>query len=134
MSDTTSPASRHHAPFLSVVVPSYNERRNLDRGVLDDVVAYLQKQSYTWEVILSDDGSTDGTLEALHAFAKQHEHVQVLENAHGGKGPTVQSGMLAARGTWRLFTDFDQSVQLHTVGQIRREILKPHQLADDLLN
>ncbi|HYD35317.1 MAG TPA: dolichyl-phosphate beta-glucosyltransferase [Vitreimonas sp.] len=105
-------------PFLSVVIPSYNERKNLERGVLDEVVNYLKKQSYTWEVILSDDGSSDNTLEHLQAFAKKHAQVRVLDNLHAGKGPTVQSGMLAAQGQWRLFTDFDQSTPLSEVEKL----------------
>jgi dolichyl-phosphate beta-glucosyltransferase len=105
-------------PTLSVIIPSYNEQKNLARGVLDEVVAYLEQQSYTWEVILSDDGSTDGTAAALEEFAKKHSHVRVLKNIHAGKGPTVQSGMLAATGQWRLFTDFDQSTPLSEVEKL----------------
>lgn len=105
-------------PHLSVVIPSYNEQKNLSRGVLDQVVEYLEKQSYDWEVILSDDGSTDGTTEALVAFAAKHKKVNVLKNIHAGKGPTVQSGMLAAQGQWRLFTDFDQSTPLAEIEKL----------------
>jgi dolichyl-phosphate beta-glucosyltransferase len=102
-------------PFLSVIIPSYNERSNMDRGVLDEVIAYLKKQSYVWEVVLTDDGSSDGTIEELKAFAKNHDHVRVIENPHKGKGPTVSSGMLAAKGQYRLYTDFDQSTPLSEV-------------------
>lgn len=105
-------------PFLSVVIPSYNEARNIKRGVLDEVLAYLQAQSFTWEVLLSDDGSSDGTVAELEAFAAQHENVRVLTNQHAGKAPTVKSGMLAARGEWRLFTDFDQSTPLKEVEKL----------------
>jgi dolichyl-phosphate beta-glucosyltransferase len=99
-------------PLLSVVIPSYNEMKNFRRGVLNDVAAYLKKQSYSWEVILTDDGSTDGTAAELDAFAAKHPGFTVLHNPHAGKGPTVQSGMLTAQGEWRLFTDFDQSTPL----------------------
>lgn len=106
------------SPFLSVVIPSYNERKNIKRDVLQEVYDYLQQQSYTWEIILSDDGSTDGTLDYLHEFAHRHTHVSVLENIHAGKGPTVTAGMLAAQGHWRLFTDFDQSTPLSEVKKL----------------
>ena|SRR5258708_402006 len=104
--------------FLSVVIPSYNEQKNFRRGVLDQVLEYLQKQTYAWEVLLSDDGSTDGTIEKLEEFAKKSPHVRVLKNTHAGKGPTVQSGMLFAKGQWRLFTDFDQSTPLSEVEKL----------------
>lgn len=102
-------------PYLSVVIPSYNEISNLERGVLDSVYEYLQSQNYTWEVILSDDGSTDGTLTALESFAKRDKRIRVLQNPHAGKAPTVTAGMLAAKGEWRLFTDFDQSTPLSEI-------------------
>lgn len=102
-------------PYLSVVIPSYNEQKNLGRGVLDQVLTYLKAQKYTWEVLLSDDGSTDGTTAELHKFAKKDGRIKVVENIHAGKGPTVQSGMLKAEGEWVLFTDFDQSTPLFEV-------------------
>lgn len=105
-------------PFLSVVIPSYNEMKNLDRGVLDQVLSYLKNQKYTWEILLSDDGSADGTTAKLHEFAKKDKRVQVVENIHAGKGPTVQSGMLKATGEWVLFTDFDQSTPLSEIEKL----------------
>jgi dolichyl-phosphate beta-glucosyltransferase len=105
-------------PFLSVVIPSYNEMKNLKRGVLDDVADYLNRQKYSWEVILSDDGSSDETVPQLEAFAKKHPGFRVLKNKHAGKSPTVKAGLLSAQGTWRLFTDFDQSTPLAEVEQL----------------
>ena len=99
-------------PYLSVVIPSYNEVKNIHRGVLDEVLEYLKKQEYEWELIMSDDGSTDGTGAELDLFAKQDSRIKILHNVHAGKAPTVKSGMLAAKGEWRLFTDFDQSTPL----------------------
>lgn len=105
-------------PFLSVVIPSYNEQTNLQREVLEEVSNYLKTRTYSWEVILSDDGSTDGTREKLSEFAKAHPGFTLLANAHAGKGPTVKKGMLAAQGQWRLFTDFDQSTPIAEVEKL----------------
>lgn len=107
-------------PYLSVILPSYNESKNIARGVLDEVYQFLLTYERSWELILSDDGSTDGTPEQLQVFAKQDRRIRVLANPHRGKGPTVSAGMLAATGTWRLFTDFDQSTPLREV----RKLLK----------
>jgi len=104
--------------YLSVIIPSYNEQKNLQRQVLSIVLSYLQKQSYEWELVLTDDGSTDGTVEALWAFAKQDNRVRVLANHHAGKAPTVTAGMLSARGKWRLFTDFDQSTPIDEIEKL----------------
>lgn len=102
-------------PYLSVVVPSYNEKNNLNRGALDELFAYLEEQKFTWEVILSDDGSTDGTIESLSKYANDHKNTLLLRNIHAGKAPTVKAGMLEATGEWQLFTDFDQSTPIAEV-------------------
>ena len=103
---------------LSVIIPSYNEQKNLQRQVLPPVLDYLRSQSYQWEILLSDDGSTDGTVEALRDFSAQDKRIRVLANAHAGKAPTVTAGMLAATGEWRLFTDFDQSTPITEIEKL----------------
>ncbi|HKY74037.1 MAG TPA: glycosyltransferase [Patescibacteria group bacterium] len=103
---------------VSVVVPSYNEMANIRRGVLDDMLEYLKKQSYSWELVLTDDGSTDDTLESLVAFTKKHDHVVLIENPHRGKGPTVFEGMTKAVGSVRVFTDFDQATPLSEIDKL----------------
>lgn len=105
-------------PYLSVVIPSYNEKKNISRGVLEEVFEYLKVQKYEWELILSDDGSIDGTVDILDKFAKKDRRIKVLHNKHMGKAPTVKAGMLSAVGEWRLFTDFDQSTPLKEVEKL----------------
>ncbi|MBT4124140.1 MAG: glycosyltransferase family 2 protein [Candidatus Pacebacteria bacterium] len=107
-----------NTPFLSVIVPSYNEMKNLKRGVIEEMLEFLNKQKYSWEIILTDDGSTDGTIDVLKNIAKKNPNVNVLANVHAGKGPTVKAGMLSATGKWRLFTDFDQSTPLEEVEKL----------------
>jgi len=104
--------------YLSVILPSYNEKRNIKRGVLDQVWDFLKNYQESWELILSDDGSTDGSLELLAEFAKRDSRIKLLKNHHRGKGPTVSAGMLAAKGEWRLFADFDQSTPLKEVEEL----------------
>jgi dolichyl-phosphate beta-glucosyltransferase len=114
--------SKTNTPFLSVVIPSYNEQRNIERGILSDVVKYLEKQPYSWEIVFTDDGSQDSTIDELNRFIEQHKkasgEIRLLNNIHAGKGPTVQAGMLAANGQWRLFTDFDQSTPIAEVEKL----------------
>lgn len=106
------------AVYLSVIIPAYNEATNLSKGVLDELFSYLQKQEYTWEVVISDDGSTDGSLKHLETLAQQYPQMRVLKNTHAGKAAAVTSGMLAATGEWRLFTDFDQSTPISEVSKL----------------
>lgn len=113
--------------YLSIIIPSYNEMSNIKRGVLDEVYDFLKKQNYTWEMVLTDDGSTDGTVDALRKFADKRDEVRLIENHHAGKGPTVSSGMLASFGEYRLFTDFDQSTPIHEVNRAL-ELIKDHDI------
>jgi dolichyl-phosphate beta-glucosyltransferase len=98
--------------MLSVVIPAYNEARNFSEGHLENAYNYLTQQSYPFEMILVDDGSTDDTLSRLHEFADERTEVRVIANTHQGKARTVQTGMLSAQGSHRLFTDFDQSTPI----------------------
>lgn len=104
--------------YLSVIMPSFNETRNIEAGALEKVYEYLKSGKYQFELILSDDGSTDGTTAKLHEFAREHAGVKVLANAHQGKGPTVIAGLMAAKGEYRLFTDFDQATPIAEIARL----------------
>lgn len=104
--------------FLSVIVPAYNEMNNISKGVLGRIAKYLEAQTYSWEVIFADDGSTDGSVNLLEQFCSEHPQCRVLHLEHAGKGPTVAAGMLVAKGQWRLFTDFDQSTPLSEIEKL----------------
>lgn len=104
-------------PFLSIVIPAYNEVENFESGILNSVAEFLSQQKYTWEVLLVDDGSTDTTHQLLTQFCKQHQGFNIIHIEHGGKAAAVTGGMLAARGQIILFTDFDQSTPIAEVGK-----------------
>ncbi len=99
-------------PFLSVVIPAYNERDNIRAGALDTVVAYLVAQPYACEVVVVDDGSEDDTAALAEAFAADHGRIRVLRNPHRGKAHTVITGLLAAEGALVLFSDMDQATPI----------------------
>jgi dolichyl-phosphate beta-glucosyltransferase len=98
-------------PFLSVVIPAYNEEHRLP-STLEAVQTYLSKQKFKYEIILADDGSEDRTQEIASTFAYTNENVRVLRLSHQGKANTVKSGVLAATGKYVMFTDADLSTPL----------------------
>lgn len=104
-------------PFLSVVIPAYNEEMNIRLGALDRVSRYLEHVAYSWEVIVVDDGSTDATRRLLGEF-RSNKGFTVIENPHQGKAATVITGMLTARGTIVLFTDLDQAAPIREVEKL----------------
>ena len=105
-------------PYLSVVIPCYNEEVNLKRGVLEEVDKYLQKQDYSSEVIISDDGSTDKSKQLVEKFVKYHPRFKLLKNPHAGKPYAVKAGVMKAKGEIVLFTDMDQSTPINQVEKL----------------
>jgi dolichyl-phosphate beta-glucosyltransferase len=93
-------------PRMSLIVPAYNEESRLSRS-LAEVWEYLKRQSYDFELIISDDGSTDSTLEIATTFAATHDHVRPLTITHAGKAAAIRAGIKAARGDVIAFTDAD---------------------------
>ncbi len=104
--------------FVTIVIPCYNEEKNLNRGVLDEVLSYLQNKSFDWEVIISDDGSTDRSLEICRDYSQNNKRFRVLANKHGGKPWAVWKGIEAAKGDWVLFTDMDQSTPIDQLDKL----------------
>ena len=99
------------APYLSVVVPAFNEERRIGR-TLDQVAAYLGDREFTWEVLVVDDGSTDRTREIVEEAARRFPGIRVLPVDHGGKGWAVRKGMLSARGRLRFMADADLAMPI----------------------
>ncbi len=114
---------------LSIVIPAYNEIDNLNKGVLDDADEYLKTKKYDWEVIVVDDGSTDGSAEKISSWIKSHPGWNLIKNPHQGKAATVKAGIMKTRGDYILFTDFDQATPLSEVEKLIPFIKKGYQIA-----
>ena len=99
-------------PFLSIVVPAYNEARRLPR-TLDSLREFFGKFTRTYEVLFVVEHSTDGTLEIASEAARQQENFLAIDSGpQRGKGHAVRTGMLRARGDCIFYMDADLSVPL----------------------
>ena len=98
-------------PYLSVVVPAYNEEARIGR-TLDEIEAYLSGRTFTWEILVVDDGSVDRTREIVEEAGRRIPGIRVLPVAHGGKGWAVRQGMLSARGRLRFMADADLAMPI----------------------
>jgi dolichyl-phosphate beta-glucosyltransferase len=104
---------------ISIIVPAYNEQVRLP-DTLRRVAKYLEDSGWSFhEILIVDDGSTDGTVAAGEEFAAGSANVRVLRNpGNRGKGYSVRHGMLEARGEWRLFTDADLSTPIEELEKL----------------
>jgi len=101
-------------PFISVVIPAYNEARRLPKTLnLIEQYVIAHRSDYLMEVLVVDDGSTDGTATLAEAMQVKFPELKVVANAvNKGKGAVVRQGMLLAAGEWKLFTDADSSTPI----------------------
>ncbi len=102
--------------YLSVIIPAYNEEKRLPRS-LHIILGYLHNQTYSWEIIVVDNGSNDKTAELVKEKMLSEPNLQLINDAAYGKGWAVHRGLLAAKGEWRLFTDADNSTD---IGEIEK--------------
>ena len=100
--------------YLSVVIPAYNEEKRLPQS-LAAMLAFLKKQAYASEVIVSDDGSQDRTGALAEELLNGFPHQVLVASRNHGKGHAVRRGMLAATGDYVFFTDADLSTPIEEV-------------------
>ncbi len=105
----------HLRVLVSIIIPAYNEAERISSS-LDKALEYLAKQEYSWEVIVVDDGSNDDTVRVVKHYAP---NVTVIEQPRNlGKGAAVRTGILAAKGDYRIFTDADFSTPIYELEKL----------------
>jgi len=115
------------APFLSIIIPAYNEEHRLPE-TLTQIDAFLGQQPYTYEVLVVENGSTDRTTEVADAFARTHPYVRVLHSRQG-KGIAVKTGMLSARGRYLFICDADLSMPIEEINKFLPPVLDGYDVA-----
>ena len=104
-------------PYLSIVIPSYNEERRLP-GTLSKVTAYLQAKGRSAEIWVVDDGSSDHTTAVVEQASAANPMVHLIRNEHRGKAYAVRTGMLAASGQFVLFSDADGATPIEEADKL----------------
>jgi dolichyl-phosphate beta-glucosyltransferase len=102
---------------LSVVIPALNEEKRLP-ATLASVVGYLNGRDYESEIVVVDDGSTDGTAELVRNWDAGKVRLRLTAHPDGrnhGKGATVRRGFAASTGRYRLFMDADNSTTIEQI-------------------
>ncbi len=92
---------------LSIFFPFWDEEANVVQ-VVEDAIKVAKKIAVKWEIIMVNDGSTDGTLQSMRNLAKKHEHVRYISHEiNRGYGAALRSGFEKARYEFVVFTDGD---------------------------
>lgn len=96
-------------PKYSIVIPAYNECGRIP-ATLERVIACIREHGWNSELIVVNDGSTDGTADVVRSFFAKAPEMRMIENpGNRGKGFSVRAGMLQALGEVVMFTDADLS-------------------------
>lgn len=104
-------------PYLSVILPCYNEEKNLQIDVLLEVYQFLINQSFESEIIIVDDGSSDNSVALIEKFIADKPIFRLIKNPHQGKAYTVITGILQGSGQYILFSDFDQATPISEINK-----------------
>jgi len=98
--------------YLSIIIPAYNEEKRIGETLVA-VCEYLNKQSYSHEVIVVNDGSIDRTDEIVQTFNSKISYLKLIGYSRNqGKGYAIKQGMLVAEGDLRLFMDADNATSI----------------------
>ena len=116
------------APFLSIVIPAYNEEFRLPK-TLEQMLSFSESQPYATEVLVVENGSQDRTLEVAQAIAERHPNITVVQESGRGKGRAVRRGMLQARGDYRFMCDADLSMPVEEINRFLPPVLQDFDIA-----
>ncbi len=113
-------------PFLSIIIPAYNEERRLP-GTLEQVLSFLNSQSYQSEILIVENASQDNTFQVAEEFASRFHAeslpIQVLKEQERGKGAAVKKGMYASSGEYRFMCDADLSMPVSEINRFFPPVL-----------
>ena len=115
-------------PFLSIIIPAYNEAARLP-ATLELVYAFLASQPFASEIIVVENGSTDGTFNIARDMQKKIANLKVMHEEAPGKGWAVRQGMLAAKGEYRFICDADLSMPIAEVTRFLPPVLQDTPIA-----
>ena len=114
------PISLKSHPFVSVIVPAYNEEKTIETVI----VTFLEQTYKEMEIVIVDDGSTDATQQAVKPYAIQGK-VRLISRPNGGKSAAINTGLAVAKGAIIVVADADGIVQNDAIAWLVSQFEKP---------
>jgi dolichyl-phosphate beta-glucosyltransferase len=120
--------STEKPPLLSIILPVHNEEYRLPK-TLQQVSDFLAVQTYSSEVLIVENGSSDNSFKIARDFCQDRDNFHAFHEEQRGKGLAVRTGMLQARGDYRIFCDVDFSMPVQEINRF----LPPNQNNVDIV-
>ena len=110
--------------MISIVIPAYNEEKRIG-GSLSEVFAFMSDSGMEYEIIVVDDGSSDGTSRIVESMAADSPKVRLVRYAKNrGKGHALRTGVLVAKGDFVLVMDADLSTPMEELWKMMPYLAK----------
>ncbi len=108
---------------VSIISPIYNEKENVD-AFISSIEETMSTHAWSWELILVDDGSNDGSLEKLKAHSDRNQHIRVISlSKNFGQTPAIQAGFDNANGRYYVTLDSDLQNDPKDIPLILRKLI-----------
>lgn len=105
-------------PYLSIIIPAYNEAKRLPLTLLD-IDKRLAAAKFSYEILVINDGSHDNTAEIVTKMSRVVRNLHLVDNiVNRGKGGVVRQGMRLGKGSVRLFMDADNATTIDQFEQM----------------
>ena len=103
---------------ISIIIPAYNEAKRIGLTI-ERTVAFLNQRDWTYELLVVDDGSADGTANEVERWAGDHADVRCIRNPENrGKGFSIRNGVQEATGGCIGFMDADYKTEIAAIDQV----------------
>jgi poly-beta-1,6 N-acetyl-D-glucosamine synthase len=116
-----SPEVTHNRPLVTVIVPAYNE----EQAIRKTIAAILDLSYDKKEIIIVDDGSTDGTYDAAKTYA-HHDFINIMTKPNGGKWDALNTGIKAAKGKFLVCIDADTHLDPNAIQHLIKHFKDPN--------
>lgn len=104
---------------LSIVIPCLNEKSTIQLAILDAKKYGRKFFKNSFEIIVSDNGSTDGSLKII----SKHRSVRLIKAPTKGYGAALHWGVMASRGEYVVFADADMSYPFSNLGKFKKKLI-----------
>ena len=107
----------------SIVIPAFNEEGRIGATLERTLAYFAERPECRVEVLVVDDGSTDGTANLIESWQERSRYIRLLSHDENmGKGWAVRTGMLAADGEYVLFMDADGSTDIAEIEKLSQAL------------